>query len=532
MATINISNLSFAYDGGDLLFDDVSLRLDTRWKLGLIGRNGRGKTTLLRLLLGELPFDGNIDVPIPLGSFPYEVDDESWSTLQVVESIAEFEPWQLERELSLLDVSESVLERPFETLSGGEKTKVLLAALFLPKYNRCSVLEASPDRERSDGPAPHRAGAAAPTGRPPRPLDGRSFLLIDEPTNHLDLEGRETVARYLDRKSGFILISHDRTLLDRCVDHVLSINRSDVELIQGNFSTWQQNRDYRDKFEESADRKLRRDIKRLEEAGKRSAEWSGRAEKEKYGNGPVDRGFIGAKAAGIMNRAKAADARRQQAVDAKSALFSNVEVDDELSFSPLRFHSTRLVDLTDVSLRFEPDQPLFDNLSLSIDAGDRVALCGRNGCGKSSLLKLIAGEIFSYGGSRVVPPSLKISYVPQDSSFLVGSLRKFLEERELDESFYRAILHKFGFDRNDFENDLAGFSAGQKKKVLLAASLSERAHLYLWDEPLNYIDVISRIQIENMLRERGGTVVFIEHDRSFLDAVATKRIVIEEKKSP
>ncbi len=487
MATIRITNLYFCYDGSETLFDDVHLQLDTRWKLGLIGRNGRGKTTLLRLLLGELPFEGTIDVPVGVDYFPYTIEAPGRTTLKIAESIAEFEPWELERELSFLDVDAGVLSRPFETLSGGEQTKVLLAALFLNENH---------------------------------------FLLIDEPTNHLDLEGRATVADYLSKKSGFILVSHDRMLLDRCVDHVLSINRSDIELSQGNFSTWEQNQDYRNKFEESANRKLRRDIERLYETGRRSAEWSGKAEGEKYGNGPVDRGFLGSKAAKIMGRAKAADARRQQAIDEKSKLFNNVEIDDKLVLSPLPHRVHRFAELDGVSLQYGA-LPLFENLSLQVDGGDRIALCGRNGCGKSSLLKILAGEEVPFTGRCRISPSLKISYIPQDSSFLQGKLRTFIEERGLDEPLFKAMLRKLGFARPDFGNDMSAFSAGQKKKVLLAAGLTERAHLYLWDEPLNYIDVISRTQIENAMLDGGATVVFIEHDRHFIDTVATKTVMFD-----
>jgi ATPase components of ABC transporters with duplicated ATPase domains len=441
----------------------------------------------LNLLLGKLPHDGKIDVPVPLDYFPYAVDDKTQWTRQITEQIAAFEPWQLERELSLLDVSLDVLERPFASLSGGEQTKILLATLFLNE-NR--------------------------------------FLLIDEPTNHLDLEGREAIGNYLRKKEGFILVSHDRTLLDRCVDHVLSINRSNIELQQGNFSTWQQNRDYQEQFEESKNRKLQRDIKRLNEACQRSAHWAGQAEKEKYGNGPVDRGFLGSKAARIMNRAKATDERRQKALEEKSQLFQNTEVDDRLTLTPLKFHSSRLLDLVDVSVCYQEDMPLLEHFSLVVGSGDRIALCGKNGCGKSSLLRLIAGEAVPHFGRCLVPSSLKVSYVPQETSHLQGSMRDFIEERKLDESFFKTILHKLGLPREEFDKEMSGYSAGQKKKVFLAVSFCEQAHLYLWDEPLNYMDVISRMQIETMLLESFATVIFIEHDKSFLDSVATKKITL------
>lgn len=489
MAIITLSNLTFAYDGGDELFSDVSLQIETRWKLGLIGRNGRGKTTFLNLLRGRLEHGGRIAVPLPVDYFPYDVEDPGRRTLEIVEEIADFEPWQLARELSLLSVDEEVLERPFETLSGGERTKTLLAALFLKEEH---------------------------------------FLLIDEPTNHLDREGREIVGDYLRTKKGFLLVSHDRALLDRCVDHVLSINRSGLELVRGNFATWQRGRDERAVFENAENRKLRKEVRRLENSARKSAGWSDKAEKEKYGGGPVDRGFLGAKAAKKMQQAKSTEARRFKAAEEKSKLFRDVEVEDVLTLAPLPYHAHRLVDAAGLALRCG-DRILFENLSFEIDAGDRIALCGRNGCGKSSLLRRLTGEstacaCMQWEGFCRIPTSLEISYLPQDTSFLRGDLRDFIHDRKLDESLYRALLHKLGFSGDEIETDMADFSAGQKKKVLLAADLSERAHLYLWDEPLNYIDVISRMQIEKLLVDSGATVVFVEHDEAFLDAVATKRI--------
>ena len=161
MSLINVSNLSFAYEGSyDNIFENVSFQLDTDWKLGFIGRNGRGKTTFLNLLLGKYKYSGNITASVKFEYFPYIVEDESINTIDVVERIsADHMHWELLRELSLLEVDEDVLYRPFATLSNGEKTKVLLAALFLKENN---------------------------------------FLLIDEPTNHLDMRGREIVSNYLN----------------------------------------------------------------------------------------------------------------------------------------------------------------------------------------------------------------------------------------------------------------------------------------------------------------------------------------------
>ena len=208
MSMIQVSHLTFGYEGSfDNIFEDVSFQIDTDWKLGFIGRNGRGKTTFLNLLLGRYEYTGTITHSVEFEYFPHPVEDREEMTLTILEGIApEAQLWEIQRELSLLEVEEGVLYRPFSTLSNGEQTKTLLAALFL-KENR--------------------------------------FLLIDEPTNHLDTLAREKVGEYLAGKKGFILVSHDRAFLDRCVDHVLSINRADIEVQRGNYSSWQQNKDRR-----------------------------------------------------------------------------------------------------------------------------------------------------------------------------------------------------------------------------------------------------------------------------------------------
>lgn len=487
MALIQINSLNFSYEGGEEIFSSLSLQIDTGWKLGLIGRNGRGKTTFLRLLMNSLSYDGRIISPLEFDYFPFAVADISRPGREIIAEISpDAEEWQVSREIGLLGMGEEILDRPFETLSGGERTKILLAALFL----------------RED-----------------------CFLLIDEPTNHLDLEGRELLGEYLKRKKGFILVSHDRTLLDSCIDHVLSINRSGIDLLKGNFSTWRQDRENRDRHELAENRKLQKDIKRLRDSAKRSAEWSKDAEKEKYGNGPVDRGFIGAKAERMMQRAKSTESRRQKAVEEKSHLLKNREIEDKLSISPEKFHSKRYLELENVSIRYDESlAPLFENLSFSLEAGECVALAGKNGCGKSSLLKLIARQNIPHSGRVFTPQALQISYVPQDASFLKGTLSEFVGAKGIEETLFMTILRKFGFPREQFELEMGDFSAGQKKKVLLAGSLAKRAHLYLWDEPLNYIDVISRIQIEELLKEHRPTLLLVEHDKAFLDAVTERTI--------
>ena len=490
MSLIQIDSLTFGYDGSsDMVFENLSLQLDTDWRLGCIGRNGRGKTTLLQLLTGKYEYTGSISAPVEFDYFPFPVENARRDTLAVALGVCPgAREWELRRELSLLEVEEEALSRPFDSLSNGEQTKALLAALFL----------------RESG-----------------------FPLIDEPTNHLDLNARRVVARYLARKKGFILVSHDRSFLDGSVDHILSFNRTGVELQKGNYSTWRQNKESRDSFERTQDQRLRREVGQLSAAARQTSGWSEQVEKTKHNNRNSglrpDRGYLGHKSAKMMKRAKSIENRRQKALEEKSLLLKDIETADDLAIHPLEYHKECLAEFQEVGVAYGP-QPVFEDLSLTVRRGERIALCGNNGCGKSSVLGLLRGAAIPHTGSVRLGSGLILSHLPQDTSFLRGDLRLFTREQCIDESLFKAILRKLDLSRSQFEKDMSTFSAGQKKKVLLAGSLCRRAHLYLWDEPLNYIDVLSRVQIEELLVRHRPTMLFVEHDSAFVDAVATRRV--------
>lgn len=492
MSMIHVSNLTFAYEGAyDNIFENVSFNIDTDWKLGFIGRNGRGKTTFLNLLMGKYDYSGSITASVSFDYFPFEVTDRELTAIEIIESLhPDYEYWKLYRELSLLEIEEEVLYRPFGVLSSGEQTKILLAALFLKENN---------------------------------------FLLIDEPTNHLDMHGREVVSNYLKNKKGFILVSHDRAFLDGCIDHVLSINKTNIEIQRGNFSSWFVNKERQDNFELAENENLKKDIKRLSVAAKRTSNWSDTVEKTKYdtrnsGLRP-DRGYVGHKAAKMMKRSKAIEARQQTAIEEKSKLLKNIESSESLKIAQLPYHTSRFVLLDDVSISYG-ENTVCRNIGFTIERGDRIALCGKNGSGKSSIIKLICGETVAYTGNLQVGSHLQISHVPQDASFLSGNLSDYAKRNDIDESLFKAILRKLDFSRVQFEKDMSDFSAGQKKKVLIAKSLCQRAHFHIWDEPLNFIDVISRIQIQDLILTYQPTLLFVEHDSAFVREVATKAVRI------
>lgn len=486
MSMIKVENLTFAYPSGfDNVFENVSFQIDTDWKLGFIGRNGRGKTTFLNLLLGKYAYSGRIISSVRFDYFPYPVEDKSPLTLEVAEKICPIaEEWEIIRETAYLNLDAGVLYRPFNTLSEGEQTKVLLAALFLNE-----------DR----------------------------FLLIDEPANHLDYAGRKAVAEYLKKKKSFILVSHDRDFLDGCVDHILALNRTDIEVRNGNFSSWMTNFEKQQESETARNKHLKKDIKRLQQAARRSADWSSRVEATKAGAN--DKGFVGHKAAKMMKRSKAIEARQKQAIEEKSALLKNAEMIAQLKISPLEFYKDTLLTLSDVEVCYNGES-VCQPVSFSVRSGERIALDGPNGSGKSSLLKILIGSLKSYKGACSTASGLVISYVEQNTADLSGSLSDFAAENHIDESLFKAILQKLDFNKTQFERDINSFSNGQKKKVLIAKSLCEKAHLYVWDEPLNYIDLYSRMQIENLIRQFSPTMIFVEHDCAFRKNTATKTVKI------
>ena len=414
MSQITIQDLSFTYEGDHVpVFQHLDLQLDTRWKLGLVGRNGRGKTTLLRLLEGSLSGGGVLTRPDRTIYFPRLVAEPERPAREILlEGIPWEEEWMLLRELNRLGLDEDILDRPFSSLSGGEQTRAGLARLFC----------------QEDG-----------------------YPMLDEPTNHLDEAGRTLTARYLrglDR--GFLLVSHDRAFLDACTDHTLALNRTGPELVQGNFSVWYQEKERRDRRETARNEALRGEIRRLEQASRRTSLWSDRVEQSKYGSRNSglrpDRGYLGHKSAKLMQRAKNLETRQQRAIQEKTALLQDVERADSLKLCPLRHHSQRLLEGRDLVVLHD-GRPANFPVRFTLEHGQRLCLSGGNGSGKTSLLRLVLGEEPEHIGSLWRASGLTISYVPQRADRLCGFPAALAEEQGLDRTQFFTVLRKLDFSR-------------------------------------------------------------------------------------
>lgn len=510
MAQIQVNDLTFSYDGSaDDVFENVTFRIDTDWKLGLIGRNGKGKTTLLQLFMGNLRYSGSISGGTSFDYFPYKVreSDLKVSAAELIEKWkSQVEIWKVLVQMNELKMDPECLYRPFETLSFGERTRVMLSVLF---------------------------------------ADENEFLLIDEPTNHLDTRAREIVKNYLATKKGFILVSHDRDLLDSVCDHVLVLNRSSIEVQAGNFTSWWENKEKKDAFLQAENEKHLKEISKLKSAVDRSSRWADKNEGTKIGFDPVKehdrfistRSFIGAKTKKMQARVKSYEQRIDREIDEKEGLLNDIEKVADLKIEPLKYHKEVLVNANNMSLKYEgAKEDLFTGLRFQVKRGERIILSGANGCGKSSILKAILekaelsenriGSGIMISGDLDVASGMTISYVNQDTSFLSGSLRKFCEDKGLSESLFLSVLRQLDFSREQFTKNMEDYSEGQKKKVLIAASLITPAHLYIWDEPFNYIDVFSRMQIEKLLLKYNPTMLLVEHDIRFQEKIGTEIIRI------
>ncbi len=500
MSQITVSNLTFSYEGSyDNIFENVSFQLDTDWKLGFIGRNGKGKTTFLCLLQGKQEYQGSIKASVAFDYFPYEME-KGQEELAVAELFEQLRPgcemWKVLRELDQLELDAECLYRPFCTLSHGERTKAMLALLF---------------------------------------SQDNFFLLVDEPTNHLDIEARQVVKEYLRSKKGFILVSHDRELLDACIDHVLVLNRKSIGVEKGNFSSWWENKERTDNFNRTENEKHLKEIGKLRAAADRIDRWADKNEKTKIGYDPLKepdryiktRAYIGAKTKAMQKRVKNTERRINDEIAEKEGLLKDIENPVDLKLMPQEFHKELYIVAQDFGLRYE-GKTVLQNFRFELHRGERVLLRGANGCGKSSFIKAVLGNAANAetSGRLEIPAGLRISYVNQDTSGLSGGLKDYARMHGLDESMLKALLRQLDFERTQFDKRMEEYSEGQKKKVLLATSLLTPAHLYIWDEPLNFIDVFSRMQLEQLILKYQPTMLLVEHDTVFGGKVATRIVDI------
>ncbi len=523
MAKITITNMSYHYDDFyHPVYENINLLIKTDWKLGLIGRNGRGKTTLLKLLTGKLePTGGDINIPAPIEYFPYKnessytitmdiikenigglksleqkmdeiisLNDESrfdeYTTLQ--DKYLELDGYEMEsrilKEMNDIGLDSSLLDQEFDTLSGGERTRVMLLILFLRR---------------------------------------KAFVVMDEPTNHLDEAGKEAVITYLKKKKGFIVVSHDRGFLDEVIDHVISINKTDITVEQGNYSTWKENKDKKEEFELRTKEKLEEEIAQMERSAKTSRTWADIGNSQSYshaGNG---------RANGVetyMKQAKRTESKMQDNIDKKKELLQNYEEVKALKINQSsEIEEKCLIRIKELTFKYPgSNKQIIKGFNFEVNQGERIWVKGVNGAGKSTLLKILNKEIQNEAIEHV--DGLKIVMIGQDPQWKSGYIKDGFDTT-VNNPVYNNFLELcdyFELPENFMERPIETYSSGELKKINMARALAQDNDILLLDEPLNYMDTYFSEQLETAILKYKPTMIFVEHDSYFGKKIATKTI--------
>jgi ATP-binding cassette, subfamily F, member 3 len=509
---IALDGVSKGY-GGQQLLQDCTWRIGRGERIGLVGPNGAGKTTLCRILaLVEETDAGRVhrDTGVTVGYLPQEVTTGEDRTV-LAEALAGFdEVWRLESELEALaarmagpgadpgltDTYGEVQHR-FEALGGYRleaEAKIILGGLgFSPEEVH------RPLAEFSGGWRMRAALARLLLLRP-------DLLLLDEPTNHLDLESLGWLENFLAAYEGsVVIVSHDRYFLNRMVTAIAELAGGSVTLYHGDYDHFLVEREARQALREA---QARNQAKRV-------------AEIERF----IDRfRYKASKARQVQSRVKMLD--RMERIETEAAA-------RRIHFSfPQPPRTGRLVARLAGVRKAYGDNVVYSGVDFLVERGDRVALVGVNGAGKSTLLKVLAGALPLDAGERALGSHVEVQYYAQHQLDLLDPTRTVLEEIELAApeaqiSRLRTILGSFLFSGDTVEKKVAVLSGGEKARLALAKMLARPAALLCMDEPTNHLDLASKEVLEEALSGFNGTIVFISHDRYFINRIATQVVEVD-----
>ena len=516
MIDIAISGLVKEFEVGKKILDGLTFQVDSGERVGLLGKNGCGKTTLLRILTGQLDWDeGEVvlapdkrvglisQIPVyPAGYTVEDVLDTAFRPLREMEEEMEQLAARMERGedpallrrydqltaafeagggydtdtrknkvCSGLQIGPGMREQLFDRLSGGEKTRVNLGRLI---------------------------------------LEDTDILLLDEPTNHLDLKATEWLEEYLDKFKGTVLaVSHDRWFLDRVVDRVIEIQEGKAEFYSGNYSFYvvEKERRYQEKLKQSEKEQAK--IQQLEKAAEQLRIWA-------YSGNDK-----------IFKRAQSMEKRieRMRTTDRPTR-----ERKMEVRFGEREFRGDEVLTIKGLSKSFG-QRALFSGVDLEVVGGERIALLGDNGTGKSTFIKILMGEEGPDEGKIRMGPTVKIGYLPQIIHFdhpERSLLDTMLYELDCTAQTARNRLASFKFRGEDVFKPVSALSGGEQSRLRLCMLMDEKINLLILDEPTNHLDIQSREWIEEAVEEYEGNLLFVSHDRYFIDRFATRVWVLED----
>ena len=515
MIDIQLTGLVKEFEVGKRILDGFSLQVEEGERVGLLGRNGAGKTTIFRMMTGQVhPDEGTItiapgkrlglisQIPVyPEGYTVRDVLDTAFAPLHAMEQelaelaarmgdhtdpqvmarydqlTAAFEAGggydtetRLNKVCNGLGIGSDMRSRPFDALSGGEKTRINLARLI---------------------------------------LEDTDILLLDEPTNHLDLNATEWLEGYLERFKGTVLaISHDRWFLDKVVRRVAEIQDGRAELYSGNYSFYVEEKERRYQERLKQYEKEQAKIAQLEAAAEQMRMWAFKGNDKQYKR--------------AINMERRIERMRTTDKPTKERRLAT-------RFGEREFHGDEALVVTELKKSFGA-RTLFDHVNLEVAGGERIALLGDNGTGKSTFIKLVMGEEAPDSGSIYLGPSIRVGYLPQIIHFdrpdrnLVDTM---LYAQNCTTQEARDRLASFKFRGEDVFKQVSALSGGEQSRLRLCMLMDSRINLLILDEPTNHLDIDSREWIEEAVEEYGGNLLFVSHDRYFIEKFATRVWMLE-----
>ncbi|MGQ9632184.1 MAG: ribosomal protection-like ABC-F family protein [bacterium] len=542
MSILRVCNLRFGYPGGrDNVFEGIEFAIDSDDKVGLIGPNGSGKTTLLKILAGDLKADsGEIVTPrggIRFGYMPQDVS--SGSQLPVIDEVKSALPELLSIESRMRELEGRMPTVRGEALDDTMREYGALQLEFDSKggYSLGRRAEAILERFGLGGETLKIPVCHLSSGQKNRVALAKllllepDVLLLDEPTNHLDIRAIEWLEGYLKGyKGAVIMVSHDRHFLDAVIDFILELDRKRIVRYSGNYSFYARERDlkrahiwkdYEERVEEAE--RLRQLVRNMKERARRIS---------RSGKGtPRDRDKYSYRwhqqlSAGVARRAKVLEGRIAR-LGEMDRPYKPKRV--KLTFPNLKRSGDVVLEVRGVSKSFGGRSILWD-VDFTIVRGERVALLGDNGSGKTTLIKLILGEVPPDEGEVRIGAGVSIGYCGQEHED-VSTDHTVLQEIEaiggLDGSWARTVLAVLHIGEDKISSRVSDMSLGQRSKVSVAKLLLGGANFLLLDEPTNHLDLTYLEALEGVLAEYPGTILFVSHDRRFIEGLATRILSIE-----
>lgn len=502
---LSITDISIRI-AGRLLIDDSSAQIVPGARVGFVGRNGVGKSTLFHAIRGDLPLEsGSISLPPRwrIGSLAQEAPDGPESLVNVVLK-ADLERDALLQEAETAHDPHRIAEIQTRLVDIDAHSAPARAAAILSGLGFSTADQARPCSEFSGGWRMRVALAATLFSAP-------DLLLLDEPTNYLDLEGTLWLEDHLaNYPRTVIVISHDRDLLDTSVDQILHLNRGKLTLYKGTYSSFEEQRATREMLDAKHAKRQADERKRLQAF--------------------VDR-----------FKAKASKARQAQSrvkmLERMKPITALVTQDvREISFpAPEKMLSPPIIAVDEVSVGYDPKQPVLNRVTLRIDTDDRIALLGSNGNGKSTLVKLLAGKLAPFSGRVTRAEKLSVGYFAQhqvDELNLDGSpydhVRKLMPDTP--ESKVRARVGAIGFSGKAGDTLVKSLSGGEKARLLLGLATFAAPNMIILDEPTNHLDIDSRAALAEAINDYPGAVIMVSHDRYLIEACADQLWVVADQK--